>query len=108
MYDITSISATYTLEQEKVCTGALVQSLGIPVDVPDVRTLRLWRTKKLLTLEGHRFTPRNILEVVVILKLRAEGFTLQHAVKQTLALGEDRLRFLLSNGGIAAPSSNES
>ena len=108
MYDITSIPKTCTLEQATVHIGALVQSLGIPGDVPDVRTLRLWRTKKLLTIEGHRFTPRNILEVIVILKLRAEGLTLQHAVKRTLALDEDRLRFLLSNGGIAAPSSIES
>ena len=108
MYDITSIPKTCTLEQATVHIGALVKSLGIPGDAPDVRTLRLWRTKKLLTIEGHRFTARNILEVVVILKLRAEGLTLQHAVKRTLALDEDRLHFLLSNSGIAAPSSIES
>src|SRR5579883_2641859 len=100
MYDITSIPKTCTLEQATVHIGALVQSLGIPGDSPDVRTLRLWRTKKLLTIEGHRFTARNILEVVAILKLRAEGLTLQHAVKRTSALNDDRLHFLLSNSGI--------
>ena len=61
-----------------------------------------------MTIEGHRFTAQNILEVVVILKLRAEGLTVQHAVKRTLAFDEDRLHFLLSNSGIAAPSSIDS
>ncbi len=108
MQDITSIPTTCTLAQATVYIGTLVESLGIPGDAPDIRTLRLWRTKKRLTIEGHRFTRRNILEVVVILKLRAEGLTLQRAVNRTLSLDEDRLRFLLSSSGIAAPSSTES
>lgn len=108
MNAITSIPTTCTIEQSTVHIGALVQSLGIPGDAPDVRTLRLWRTKKRVTIEGHHFTRRNILEVVVILKLRAEGLTLQHAVRRVLALDEDRLRFLLSTSGMTVPALTES
>jgi len=65
-------------------------------DLPSLRTLRLWRAKKLLSQGGRRFTRKNILEVLGILRLRAEGVTTGAAAERCVLLNEEQLLLLLS------------
>lgn len=99
-----SIPDIATAEEAASLVALLASQLGLQGDTPDVRTLRLWRTKKQITVEGRNFSRRNILEILVIHKLRQEGRTLQYAVERTFALDEDRLRLLLTD--TASPSSS--
>jgi hypothetical protein len=92
---LATIPDACTAEEAARLIAALAPPLGIHGDLPDVRTLRLWRATKQLTIEGRRFTRRNLLEILVILRLRQDGLTQQNATKRTLALDEDRLRLLL-------------
>ena len=85
-----------TADDAAVLIATAASELGIRAEPPDVRTLRLWRSKRRLTVEGRRFTRRNLIEVLVLLKLRQEGLTLQGAVERVLALDEERLRLLLT------------
>lgn len=87
-----------TAEEAAALLGPLAAELGLPGDVPDVRTLRLWRTKRHLTLSGRNFTRRNLLEVLALIKLRGDGLTLQNAVSRVLALDDERLHLLLAGG----------
>jgi hypothetical protein len=91
-----AIPDTCTAQEAADLVAALAPELGISEDIPDIRTLRLWRTKKHLTIQGRRFTRRNILEVFALLKLRQEGLTHQHAVERVLALDDERMRLLLT------------
>src|SRR5262245_58621848 len=93
----TTIPETCTAEEAAASVALLAAQLGIPGAPPDVRTLRLWRTKRQISIEGRNFTRRNVLEVLVIHKLRQEGLTTQHASQRALGLDEERLRFLLLN-----------
>jgi len=97
---LASIPDTTTAEEAASHVAALASQLGLLGVTPDVRTLRLWRTKKQITVEGRNFSRRNILEILVIHKLRQEGRTLQYAVERTLALDEDRLRLLLTDTAV--------
>lgn len=101
MSSLTSIPNECTAEEAAGLVTDLARSLGIDGDLPDVRTLRLWRTKRQITIEGRRFTRRNILEALVILKLRQDGLTQQNAVARVLALDEERLRLILVGSGKA-------
>lgn len=98
--DLEAIPEFSTADEAATYIAALCSQLGIQGEPPDVRTLRLWRTKKQLTIEGRRFTRRNLLEILVIHKLRQEGLTMQNAVQRTLTLDESRLRLML----IGSPS----
>lgn len=95
MLTLTALPDTSTVDEATALVASLVGSLGIDDDAPDVRTLRLWRTRKLLTITGRRMTRRNILEVLVILRLRQDGMTLTHAAARAQALDEERLRLFL-------------
>lgn len=96
---LTSIPAESTAEEAAALLPTLAASLGIDAELPDVRTLRLWRSKKQLTIEGRRFSRRNVLEVLGIVKLRTDGLTQQNAVTRILALDDERLRLLLVGSG---------
>jgi hypothetical protein len=76
--------------------GSLAGQLGIAGDAPSLRTLRLWRAKRLLSKGGRRFTRKNLLEVIGILRLRADGMTTGAAAERCLALDEERLLLFLS------------
>jgi hypothetical protein len=86
---------TCTAEEAATLVASLAEKLGLRNDPPDLRTLRLWRAKKQMTIGGRRFSRRNILEVLAILKMRQDGLTLQNAAERVMALDEDRLRLIL-------------
>ena len=95
MLSFDALPASCTADEATALVSTLAPALGILQDLPDVRTLRLWRTKKLLTIEGRRFTRRNLLEILASLHLRRDGLTQQSAFKRVSALDEERLRSLL-------------
>jgi hypothetical protein len=92
---LTSIPEIGTAEETAATVAQLAANLGIPGEPPDVRTLRLWRTKKQLTIAGRNFTRRNVLEVLVMHKLRQAGMTTQSAGQRVRALDEERLQAML-------------
>lgn len=91
MPSLQNLPAWLTADEAAATLKLLASAFNLN-DVPDVRTLRSWRTKKHLKVEGRQFTRRNILEVLAILKLRGEGQTLQSASTKVLALDEERLQ----------------
>ncbi len=95
MQTLTTIPDTSTVDESATLIGTLIPALGLAQEAPDVRTLRLWRTRKILTITGRHMTRRNVLEVLVILRLRQEGATLTHAAARATALDEERLRLFL-------------
>lgn len=104
---LASIPNESTADEAAALIVTLAASLGIDGDVPDVRTLRLWRTKKQLTVAGRRFTRRNILEALIIHKLRQEGLTVQNAAQRVQALEEDRLHLILLGAAPSVATSND-
>lgn len=95
MLDLSQTPDQCDAEEAVSTIASLAPMLGIGGDLPDVRTLRLWRTKRLLTINGRHLTRRNILEILVMLKLREDGLNQQAASKQVLALNEVQLRHVL-------------
>lgn len=96
MQILDSLPDTCSADEAASLIASLSGALGIHQPPPDVRTLRLWRSKKHLTIEGRRFTRRNLLEVLVMLKLRQDGLSHQGTIKRTLTTDEARLQLLLS------------
>jgi hypothetical protein len=87
--------------------ATLAPMLGITGDLPDVRTLRLWRTKRLMTIDGRRFTRRNLLEVLAWRKLQQrDGLSQQAAAQRARALDEEHLLLLLEDTGNLPPPSS--
>jgi hypothetical protein len=87
--------------------ATLAPLCGIGGDLPDVRTLRLWRTKRLVTIDGRRFTRRNILEILAWRKLQQlHGLSQQAAAQRARSLDEDRLlQVLQDTGALPLPTS---
>ncbi len=98
MVTLNLIPESLTAEEAAGQIAELAPQIGITQHLPDVRTLRLWRTKKQLSLEGRRFTRRNLIEVLAMLKLRHDGLTHQAAAQRVLAADEDRLMLMLTEG----------
>lgn len=98
MSSLSNLPLACNVEEAVAHIAATAPSLGISAALPDVRTLRLWRAKKYVTVEGRRMTRRNLLEILALLKLRQEGLTLQSAVARVLASDEDYLRQFLASG----------
>ncbi len=96
MPSLDTLPDTCSADEAASLIAALAPTLGIQAGLPDVRTLRLWRSKKLLTIDGRRFVRRNLLEVLVSLQLRQDGLTPQSAFQRAVALDDVRLRMLLS------------
>src|SRR6187549_934634 len=91
METLHTIPETATVEQAADLLTTLGPTLGITGDTPDVRTLRLWRTQKHLTIDSRHMTRRNILEVLLLLRLRQDGLTLTASAAQVRGMDEERL-----------------
>lgn len=88
-----------TAEEAIPLITRLAADQGIDPKHFDLRTLRLWRTKKQITVEGRKVSRRNLLEVVFILRRRGEGLTQLAASSEALAMTEEQLE-----QAIAAPA----
>lgn len=97
MSTLTSVPDIMTADEAAKQISLLAPTFGINSNLPDVRTLRLWRSQKQLTVSGRRFIRRNVLEALVVLKLRQDGLTHQNAVQRTLVLDEERLSLILAD-----------
>jgi hypothetical protein len=95
MLDLNNLPDTATAEEVALLIAKLAPTIGVSGDPPDVRTLRLWRTKQLVTIDGRRFTKRNILEVLAMLSLQQQGWTQQAAAKQARSSEETHLLHIL-------------
>jgi REase associating with pPIWI_RE len=82
------------------------KSLGLS-DPPSLRTLRLWRGKRLLTQDGRRFSRRNLLEALGITQLRAAGVTVAAAASRCQALTEEELVQLLGRADVPATDARQ-
>lgn len=106
MLDLNQIPNQCDAEQASSTIAALAPMLGIGGDLPDVRTLRLWRTKRLMSIDGRHFTRKNILEVLVWRKLQQrDGLSQQAAAQRARSLDEPRLLLLLQDTGNLPPPS---
>lgn len=76
--------------------ASLAGHLAPGVGAPSLRTLRLWRSKGVLSDDGRGVTRKNMLEALGILRLRAEGLALAAAAERCRALDEGRLLAFLS------------
>lgn len=103
MLSLMTLPDTCTAQEAVDLVATLAPGLGIHRDLPDVRTLRSWRTKQYLSVQGRRFTRRNLLEILVVLTLRQGGLTLAHAVERIRTLDETRMQVLLT-GSPSMPS----
>lgn len=92
----TDLPVTCTAEDAAALIARHAPQLGITGAPPDVRTLRLWRAKRILTISGRHFTRQNVLEALVIMRLRQEGMAQAHAAQRVQALDEERLHQLLT------------
>lgn len=94
-----------TVQEAAVLLAEVASDLAVPGDTPSVRTLRLWRTKRLLSLGDRRMTRKNLLEALAITRLGAEGMSTAVAAERSRALDEHRLvRFLSGDDGIGVSS----
>ena len=67
-----------------------IEQLDLPVEPPAVRTIRSWRSKKLLSQpKGKKFGYRQVLEALAILQLLKKGWTLV-AIAEVLSSLNDR------------------
>jgi hypothetical protein len=106
MLDLNQIPDQCDTEKAASTIAALAPMLGIGGDLPDVRTLRLWRTKRLMTIDGRHFTRRNLLEVLTWRKLQQrDGLSQQAAAQRARSLDETRLLLLLQDTGNLPPPS---
>lgn len=94
-----------TAEEAVEIVGEVTARLLIVGDPPSLRTLRLWRAKQLLSPGGRRFTRRNLLEVLGIMRLRSDGLTVGAAAERCKALDEDRLELLLTASQVKSTAS---
>lgn len=104
MITLDTLPETATVEQAVDVISQFASTIGITGTTPDVRTLRLWRTQKHLTINGRSMTRRNLLEVFLLLRLRQDGLTLSAAAEQVRSMDEDRLRLALTDLRLVAPS----
>lgn len=107
MISINSLPDTCTAEEAVDYIAQLAPQFGIQGRMPDVRTLRLWRSKALVTVKGRSFIRRNVLEVLVMLKLQQEGFMQQNAAQRAISFNDDDLRLQLVGSTATARTSVE-
>ena len=80
-----------TAAEARDLISTIVDELSLDVSVPSLRTLRQWRQSGTLTHAGVKFSRRNILEAITVLRLREEGFTVAAAGNQCASLDESGL-----------------
>lgn len=86
MVSLSDLPTTCTLEEAVILMTSYAPTLGLDrSSLPDARTLRSWRVKRILSIEARHFTRRTLLEAFVIVRLRLQGMTLSAA--STVARG---------------------
>ena len=84
-----------TAQEAVDLVAALSHQLSIELTPPSLRTLRLWRSKGWLCRVGRRFTRRNVLEALGIMRLAANGLAAGAAAQKCSVLDDDQLAALL-------------
>src|SRR5437660_2585648 len=96
MLNLGDVPESCTAEEAVAVVSSLARRLAISGEVPSLRTLRLWRSRQLLSRSGRRLTRRNLLEVLGIMRLRGEGVTTGAAAQRCAAIDEERLLSLVT------------
>jgi hypothetical protein len=104
MLDLSEVPESNTAEEAVAVVGSLARRLAIPGEVPSLRTLRLWRSRQLLSRSGRRLTRRNLLEILGIMRLRGQGVTMGAAAERCAAIDEERLLSLVTVMSAAPPT----
>jgi pPIWI_RE three-gene island domain Y/REase associating with pPIWI_RE len=97
-----------TAEELVSLLGVLISSLSLPGEAPNVRTVRLWRTEHVLSkTKPRRFTEREALEVLAMLRLTSEGLRVKAASVRMGGLDNDGLRAVILQSASVTPASGE-
>jgi hypothetical protein len=104
MLTLEALPESCTAEEAVTLLPSLAERLVIAGEPPSLRTLRLWRSRKMLSRAGRRLTRKNLLEALGIMRLRSDGLTAAAAAEKCMALSEDRL-WLFLTAPPAAPAS---
>src|SRR5262249_26869958 len=104
MLNLVEVPESCTAEEAVEIVSSLAVRLAITGEAPSGRTLRLWRSRQLLSRGGRRITRKNLLEILGIMQLRLDGVTTGAAAQKCAALDEERLlQFLNIDGGKRQP-----
>lgn len=93
-----------TAEELAALLQEVSTSLDLPGEAPNVRTLRLWRTEHVLSkTRPRRFTEREALEALAMMRLSAEGLRVKASSVRIGPLDNDGLRRLIVQAGEESP-----
>lgn len=104
MLTLEALPESCTAEEAITLLPSLAERLAIAGEPPSLRTLRLWRSRKMLSRAGRRLRRKNLLEALGIMRLRSDGLMAAAAAEKCMALSEDRL-WLFLTAPPAAPAS---
>lgn len=107
MITLETLPESCTAEEAVGLLPQLAERLAIAGEPPSLRTLRLWRSRKMLSRADRRLTRKNLLEALGIMLLRSDGLTAGAAAEKCLVLNEERL-WLLLTASPAAPVNSTS
>lgn len=94
MVALSELPERCTVDEAAVVLAGVAADLGLQ-ESPSVRTLRLWRSKRLLSVGDRRMSRRNLLESLAITRLTADGMSTTTAAERARELAELHLyRFL--------------
>jgi hypothetical protein len=107
MLTLDALPESCTAEEAVELLPSLAERLAIAGEPPSLHTLRLWRSRKMLSRAGRRLTRKNLLEALGVMRLRSDGLTAAAAAEKCIALSEERLwQFLTAQPDILASSTN--
>ena len=92
----TDLPESCTAEEAERVIAIKAKGLAIVGDPPSLRTLRLWRSKRFLSKSGHRFTRRNILEALYIIRMASGGVPTGAAAERCAELDDGQLLWALT------------
>jgi hypothetical protein len=69
MLTLEALPESSTAEEAVELLPSLAFQLAIAGEPPSLRTLRLWRSRKMLSRAGRRLTRKNLLEALGIMRL---------------------------------------
>jgi len=97
-----------TAEELATVLQEISVSFDLSGEAPNVRTLRLWRTEHVLSkTKPRRFTEREALEALAMMRLSAEGLRVKASSIRVGTLDNDGLRRLIVQAGEEAPLLSE-
>lgn len=95
MQTLSDLPESCTAEEAVRVISTAAGRLAIVDEAPSLRTLRLWKSKRLLSQGGRQFTRKNLLEALGVMRMRSEGMTTTAAAEKCAALDEERLLLFL-------------